>query len=413
MEKVLLITLAVVCPIAGAEEKCRGQQVRLGANAYDYLVYRPKQEFESRLYGDINLRGDAYNDHFQVIWDAKRRLLYAFWTQASWEGAPDSHVCFAKSADQGRAWSNPVLLAGSETRRYPRQGAYYQQPMLAKQGRLYCLWSERLTWQGMVGSYSDDAGETWQSPRVMFVRRTDQDSENLRRPPVYVNWQRPLRLGKDGRFFVASSHHGKAPYDEKSGCKIEFWEFLNIDENPDVDAIRLNYFAANRQALGVDKLPKGGSWFVPQKMPNGNPEGPAIEEASLVKLPDGRLFALMRSSIGHPVWSQSKDGGRTWSGLKILVDMDGKPFLHPRSPCPIYDRGGDDAASGEYFAFIHNTFDFAAMTAYQVRGPLYLIAGKFDPYGEQPIRFSSPKLFCHVPRETPSIRATPSSMVKG
>jgi len=312
----------------------KGQEIPFGVNEYDYVVYRPTQPFDGHGFGDKTKRGDSYNDHFQVIWDEKRALLYAFWTQASWEGASDSHIVFSKSADRGKTWTSPVLIAGSETRQYPRQDAYYQQPMLAQSGRLYCLWTERLTHHGMVGSYSDDAGENWERPKVMNVRRMDQDPADWRRGPNYINWQRPLRLGKDGRFFVASSHHGKAPYDEKEGCKIEFWEFLNIDENPTVDAIRLDYFATNRQALGVDKLPKG-DFFQPKFYPARNPpvpEGPAVEEAALVKLPDGRLFALMRSSIGHPVWSQSKDAGRTWSGLKPLVDENGKPFLHPRSP---------------------------------------------------------------------------------
>ena len=371
----------------------KGQQIPLGVNTYDYLVYKPLQEFDSRNYGDITKRGDAYNDHFQVIWDETRRVLFAFWTQASWEGAPDMHVCFSKSADQGRTWTKPVLLAGSETRQYPRTGAYYQQPLLTKPGRLYCLWTERNVGWGYVGSWSDDAGETWAQPKVMRIRTMDQDNPDPRIGANSINWQLPLRIGRDGRYFVACSRHGKAPYDEKDGCKVEFWEFLNIDENPDVQAIRLDYFATNRVALGVDKLPQGGDYFTPKQYPNGGPEGPAVEEASLVKLPDGRLFALMRSSVGCPVWSQSRDGGRTWSGLKPLVDADGKPFPHPRSPCPIYDRKGGEAASGEYFAFIHNTFDFKSTTACQRRSQLYLISGRFDPEGEQPIRFAAPKMF--------------------
>ena len=55
-------------------------------------------------------------------------------------------------------------------------------------------------------------------------------------------------------------------------------------------------------------------------------EAEALEDASVVKLPNGRLFAVMRSSIGHQVWTQSRDGG--------------KPYLHPRSPCQMYDWKG-------------------------------------------------------------------------
>ena len=32
-------------------------------------------------------------------------------------------------------------------------------------------------------------------------------------------------------------------------------------------------------------------------------------------------------------------------------------------------------------------------TAYQARGPLYLIAGRFRPDADQPIEFSAPRVF--------------------
>ena len=75
------------------------------------------------------------------------------------------------------------------------------------------------------------------------------------------------------------------------------------------------------------------------------------------------------------------------------MDAAGKPFPHPRSPCPIYDWKGNEAGSGLYFSFVHMKFDMGGKSAYQERGPLYLIAGRFDPNGDQPIRFAAPKLF--------------------
>lgn len=96
----------------------------------DYVVYVPKQEM--RLYKKTNPQeiGDRYNDHFQVLYDDSRKLYYAFWTQASWEGAGDHHIVFSKSADGGHTWTEPVTLAGSERRAYKRMGASWQQPML-------------------------------------------------------------------------------------------------------------------------------------------------------------------------------------------------------------------------------------------------------------------------------------------
>ena len=378
-------------------------------NNPDYVVYVPElpcsAQNKNKPFGDLSRRGDSYNDHFQVLEDGKRGLLYAFWTQASWEGCSDQHIAFSKSADRGRTWTKPIILAGSECRAYPKLRASWQQPMLSRSGRLYCLWNQQTTsrkphYGQMFGSYSEDAGESWSEPlQVPFPRRMDQDDPDPTVPPQWCNWQRPLRLGEGGRFFVGCSRHGKAPYDAKSCCKIEFWQFENIDDDPVVPDIRFSQFATNRDSLSADRVAPipGVRYFVPTRHPYGGPEDTAVEEASVVRLPDGRLFAMMRSSIGCPVWSQSRDGGRSWSGPKALLDGEGRPFPHPRSPCPLYDWKGGEAGSGLYFGLVHMTFDMKRETAYQKRGPLYLIAGRFDPTGDQPIRFRSPKLFAPRP----------------
>ena len=360
-------------------------------NKPDYVVFVPKQPRSKDLRNPAR-PGDTYNDHFQVISNPSNGYLYAFWTQASKEGDIDQHIAFSKSADKGLTWTEPVVLAGSPNKKNPALRASWQQPMLTKSGRLYCLWNQQTTSRGphcglMFGAYSDDDGDTWSSPKLVpFTERMDADPADDHVPPSWCNWQRPLRLGEKGKYFVGCSRHGRASYDARSGCKIEFWQFENMDDNPFVENIRLSYFSTNKDALDATKI-GAGDWFMPK-------EGPAIEEAGIVKLPDGRLFAMMRSSIGHPVWSQSRDGGRTWSAAKPLLDHDGgKPYLHPRSPCPIYDWKGPEAASGKYFALVHQTFDFKGTTAYQTRGPLYLIAGTFNPNAEQPIEFKEPKLF--------------------
>ncbi len=362
-------------------------------NKPDYVVFVPKQSYKPEL-RDPAKTGDTYNDHFQVLNNPSNGHYYAFWTQASKEGDIDQHIVFSKSLDEGYTWTEPVIVAGSPCRARPMAIASWQQPMLSKSGRLYCLWCQQVSGRGLTGAlfgvYSDDEGETWSAPRDVKLPRTDADDPNPAVPAGWIQWQRPLRQGPQGQYFVATSRHGKAPYDDAPKCKIEFWQYDNIDDNPNVEDIKVTYFAANRDALDVSKM-TGGPYFKPRP----SREVEALEEASVVKLPDGRLFALMRSSIGHPVWSQSRDGGKTWSNPKALLDRDGgKPFLHPRSPCPMYDWKGEDAASGMYFALVHNKFDFKKDYAYQERGPLFLIAGRFNPAAkDQPIEFSVPKMF--------------------
>jgi len=49
------------------------------------------------------------------------------------------------------------------------------------------------------------------------------------------------------------------------------------------------------------------------------------------------------------------------------------------------------------FALVHDAFDFHGDRAYQTRGALYLLAGRFDPAAEQPIVFTLRKLFSPRP----------------
>jgi len=352
----------------------------------DYLIYEPKGE------------SDTYNDHFHVIYDDARDTYYAFWTQASIEGYYDQHVAFSRSTDGGGSWSRPVILAGSPNLPYCTLVGSWQIPMLSRSGRLYCLWNQQTTSArplcGMLfGRYSDDGGQTWTPPKMIkFTRRMDMDPEDPAVPPTWCIWQRPLRLGVDGKYLTACSRHGQAPYDEHPGCKVEFWQFENIDEDPEIEDIRISFFNTDKDSFDASRV-AAPRQYLPL-------DGPAVEEAGIVALPDGRLFAVMRSSLGYPLWTQSYDRGRTWSEPEVLLDRDGgTPFLHPRSPCPIYDLKGPEAASGEYFVLIHNTFDFdCTLTAYQNRGPLYMIRGEFHPEAGQPVWFSEPELF--FPRES-------------
>ena len=107
---------------------------------------------------------DTYNDHFQVINDEKRGRLYAFWTQATREPMADHHTAFRMSKDGGVTWSPLTVLAGrmdtNTTDLVARPNASWQQPMLAKSGRLYCFWSRGYDHR-MCGRYSDDGGKTF------------------------------------------------------------------------------------------------------------------------------------------------------------------------------------------------------------------------------------------------------------
>lgn len=302
---------------------------------HDYRVYVPDGRRQ-------------VNEHFHVLRSGRPNGYLAFWTQESCEGSDDMHIMFSRSADAGRTWTPAKLLWGSPKSDSGIPNAIWQLPMVSKSGRVYCVWNQREEpgmGQGvglMMCAASDDDGESWTAPvKLMEARR-------------WCAWQRPLRLAPDGRYLTAVS------IADSDSTKTRFIRFENVDDDPDPADLRFTL-------LG-----------------DGSLEG---EEASVVGLPDGRLFAVMRSRFGVPLWTESRDGGETWTDSKPLRSAEGRPIRHPRAPCPFYDLGGDAAASGRYFALFTGTYD---PEAYQFfgRGPLYRYDGAFDPSGDQPVRFT-------------------------
>lgn len=343
----------------------------------DYIVYIPKVEPEKL--------GDCYNDHFQVF-DKPDGTLFALCCQATCEGALDQHVTFFRSRDRGKTWTEPKVIAGPKTMKEKVPIASWGFPMVSKSGRIYVIFDQYVPGKVstnrqhtgvMVGICSDDDGETWTQPQQIAMPRTVNDSPDETIPPEWVVWQKPLRLAPNGKYLVGVSRYAAPHKHAEFRTGTEFIRFENIDDNPPPGQIKTTWFMTD------DKILRNGVH---------------CEEPSIVKLPDGRLFTLMRTATGSPCWSVSADGGQTWSQPEKLLDRDGgKPFLHPMSPCPIYDWKGNEAASGRYFAFVHGTFDTKKKSAWQTRGPLYLIAGKFVPDARQPIWFSAPKLFVDRP----------------
>ena len=343
----------------------------------DFVVYIPRV--------DPDKLGDCYNDHFQVF-EGVNGHLFATTCQATCEGALDQHVTFFRSDDLGKTWSEPKVLVGPATFGSLAPIASWGFAMVSKSGRIYVIYNQyqegkvstnRQHTGLMAGIYSDDLGETWSAPQLIPIPRSTNDSPDKTIPPEWVVWQRPLRLGENDKYLVGVTRYVAPQYHHKYRTVAEFIRFENIDDDPEPENIETRWFMTNDQALH---------------------KGTFCEEPSIVKLPDGRLFALMRTGIGSPCWSVSNDLGESWTQPEILLDRDdGKPFLQPVSPCPIYDWNGATAGSGYYYAFIHNKFDFNNSNPWQNRGPIYLIAGSYQAGARQPIWFGEPQLFVDRP----------------
>ena len=375
--------------VAPLEELLDAMKFTINATKPDYVAFIPRVNDPT-----IN---DTGNEHF-LVFDGPDGSLMAVWTQSTGEGNPDQHIVFAQSKDDGNTWSIPKLICGPAK---PGQGliASWAYPMLSKSGRIYVLYSQHVgrvdtffhTTGLLTGKYSDDLGRTWSQPQTIVMPRTKRDNPDATMPPNCITWQKPLRLTKSGRYIVgltrcASKAVAKNPTKSWTSYPsvVEFMRFEDIDDDPEPSKLKISWLAYDNDAITVPYP--------------GFPETSVCQEPSIVKLPDGRLFCVMRTSAGSPYWTMSANDGDTWAKAKPLLRKDGgEPLKHPLSPCPLFDLGGPATGSGHYALFFHNHDGhyqgYGPQDASYHRRPIYRADGHFEPKAEQPVWFDEPKFF--------------------
>jgi hypothetical protein len=349
----------------------------------DYVVYVP-----SSIDGSTH---DTGNEHF-LVFDGPDGSMMAVWTQSTREGAGDHRIVFSRSSDEGVTWAPPKRLAGP---RWPGDGriANWGYPLLSKSGRIYVVYNQ---FQGLVDLkdqltgtmdcvYSDDLGETWSAPGTIPMRRSPHDHTDPAMPSNWIVWQRPMRDLR-GRWFVGftrwlSAAVRRAPLARRGWSAesvVEFMRYENIDDDPKPEDIVVTWSAWGDRALRVPYY-----------------EDPLIsvaQEPSIVRLPDERLFCVMRTMTGYIWYSLSEDDGYTWCSPRPLRRKDhGQPILQPIFCCPIYQL-----ADGRYVLIHHNNDGrlngCEPEDSFTNRRPAYIALGEFRPNAEQPLWFSDSRL---------------------
>jgi len=383
-------------------------------NKNDLLIVAPIQKLKANLDASLHSTkpdyvvfvpritaaevSDTGNEHF-LVFDGPDGSLMAVWTQSTFEGQPDQHIVFVRSTDEGKTWTAPRIIAGPAK---VGQGfmASWGFPRVRESGRIYVLYSQRgekfdtfaHTTGTLDGIFSDDRGQTWSKPQTIAIPRSPYDNPDPAYPANFIVWQKPLRLTKDGRYLAGLTRWTSTGVRKNAGktwqtheAHVEFIRFDNLDANPAVANLKLTWFASGSNALAVPYDPAGLNVST-------------CQEPSIVKLPDGRLFCIMRTFLGSPYWTQSRDDGQTWTAPRPLQRKDsGEPLKHPLSPCPIFDIAGNTAGSGRYVLFIHNHDGhyqgYGPTDSSFHRRPIYLVAGRFQAGGDQPVWFDQPKFF--------------------
>ena len=89
-------------------------KMKVAADSRCYTSEWSRTQPDFVLYLSAQATGpDGYNDHLHVGL-TQSGDLFAIWTQVSYEAAPDLRVVFALSWDEGRTWSAPREIAGTD-----------------------------------------------------------------------------------------------------------------------------------------------------------------------------------------------------------------------------------------------------------------------------------------------------------
>ncbi len=353
--------------------------------APDYICYLPHPQDADQF--------DAVNQHF-LVFEGPNHNLMTVWTQCNGAQKCINRLLFSHSEDDGVTWAEPQRIAGPPTDRMPPYMASWGFPMVSKAGRIYVVWNQNQGIGGrvfmhtgtMAGRYSDDNGRTWSEQQEIPIRWGPFDDPQRKTPPQWIVWQKPMR-DLQGGYFVGYTHwfhKSAARYPDSPSCSeqdsvVEFMRFTNIDAHPEPKDLEIRYSAWGDKALRVPNR-----W---------DPYLSIAQEPSLVRLPDDRLFCVMRTDSGYIWYSLSDDDGETWCDPRPLRRKDhGQPILQSVTCCPIYQL-----ADGRYVLLHHNHPGLMKpgnpSSNWRPRRPAYLALGEFRPDAEQPIWFSQSKEF--------------------
>lgn len=344
----------------------------------DYILYTPEfREYESD------------NVHLHVVYHKQYGGLIAFWTQSSVEGFGNNHLMLAYSKDNGKTWTEPQYILGT----LPGQGTEAKQaswgfPVVSASGRIYLFYfretdyvdNSRQITAAFACIYSDDFGKTWSDSTDIPMRITPYDNGPIQNNNIY---QLPIRT-PDGAVLIGytkwTSHHICPPngkwYEEDA--HLYFMRLENVDDDPEPCDFKITFLPDDEHGVGI---------------PLGDGIRSCAQEPCPVYLPDGRLFCTLRTALGYAAYTVSSDDGHTWTAPQPLRYDDGSVFVHPLSPCPIYET----PEKGKYVLLYHNQ----AKDIGGSRNTLYKVFGFFGGISEQPVVFKagSQELWMEVPPE--------------
>jgi hypothetical protein len=290
---------------------------------------------------------ENYSDQPYVVITKDGNWLCVLTTGTGKEGQAGQHIISTISTDKGKTWSAPVDIE-------PAKGpeASWVMPLLTPSGRVYVFYTynaenlrldtksnsptyaRRVDTQGKYAfKYSDDHGKTWSAKRYYIPMRLMRiDRENAYGGELLYFWGvgKPIATRHGAMFGFAKVGKWGDPGGmvTSQGC---FMRSPNILTESDPEKVKW------------DLLPEGDEGL-------RAPKGPVSDEANLIELSDGSLYATYRTIDGYNCQAYSRDGGRTWTPPQYATySPNGRRIKHPRAANFVRKF-----SNGKYLLWFHN-----------------------------------------------------------
>jgi len=321
---------------------------------------------------------ESYSDQPYVVKTNDGAWLCVMTTGAGHEGSTGQHIITWRSFDQGKTWIDKQAVEPSDG-----PEASYAVLLKAPSGRVFVFYDhntdnlryikgdnppykdgqvKRVDSQGyFVFKYSDDHGKTWSAERYTIpVREFEIDRNNVYQGKIRFFWN----VGK------AFSHSTAAyvPIHKVGG----FGEgFFTSSEGALLKSENL-FSVADPGKATWSTLPDGD---IGLRTPPGG--GPVAEEQSFAVLSDGSFYCVYRTIDGYPVFTYSRDSGRTWDIPQYMRYANGRLVKHPRAANFVWR-----CENGKYLYWFHNhggkfvgEHPQRRSIAYNDRNPVWVLGG--------------------------------------
>jgi hypothetical protein len=319
---------------------------------------------------------ESYADQPYVVITNDGNWLCVMTTGKGVEGQPGQHIVSMISTDQGRTWSSSVDIE-------PAGGpeASWVMPLKIPSGRVYVFYTynrdnlrevnsnnprtaRRVDTMGVYAfKYSDDNGRTWSADRYEIpMRKMRIDRENTHNGDVMFFWGvgKPIITSKNYAIFgfaKVGRWGDPGTMIESQGC---FLRSDNILSESDPRKIRWTLLPDGDEGLRA-------------------PKGPVSDEANLVELSDGSLYATYRTIDGYNAHAYSRNGARVWTPpAHATYSPGGRRIKHPRAANFVRKF-----SNGKFLMWFHNHGGEAALTPewtgangyYRNRNPGWILGG--------------------------------------